>query len=145
MDVSYPAFPQVISSFRIPSVDDVYDFTAKRFVCPPGSHSAHMMWPDYRAPGLMYQAWYTEGLRVVDYSNPFLPREVGYYLSPPYICGEFTSNCGGGPPPVYRHTREPFQDPDTGLIYVTDGSGGGVTVLRWTGQIPPNPPIPAAR
>jgi len=123
----------------------VYNFTTGQFVCPPGSHSSHLMWQDFRSPSLTYQAWYTEGLRTVDYSNPFLPREVGYYFSPPYVCGEFTSGCGGGPPPVYRHTREAFQDKATGLIYMSDGSGGGLTVLRWTGQIPRNPPIPAAR
>src|SRR5678815_1681596 len=120
-DISNLAYPTILSSYRIPSIDDNYNHTTKQFYCPPGSHSSHMPWQDYRSPSLFYQAWYTEGLRVVDYSNPFLPREVGYYLSPPYICGEFTTSCGGGPPPVYRHTREPFQDPATGLIYVTDG------------------------
>ena len=145
MDITNLAYPQVISSYRIPSVDDVFNFTTGKFVCPPGSHSSHLIWQDFRSASLMYTAWYTEGLRAVDYSNPFLPREVGYYFSPPYVCGEFTSGCGGGPPPVLRHTREVFQDKSTGLIYMTDGSGGGLTVLRWTGQIPRNPPIPGAR
>ena len=70
-----------------------------------------------------------------DISNPFLPREVGYYLSPKY------ASFGR----VARHTREVFQDPDTGLIYVTDGNGGGLTVLRWTGPIPEKPFIPGVR
>ena len=73
-------------------------------------------------------------MRVWDISNPFLPREVGHYLSPRY------ASFGR----VDRHTREVFQDPDTALIYITDGSGGGLTVLEFTGDIPPNPPIPGA-
>jgi hypothetical protein len=38
-----------------------------------------------------------------------------------------------------------FQDPATALIYVSDGNGGGLTVLRWTGAVPPRSPIPGAR
>jgi hypothetical protein len=99
-----------------------------------------------RGDGAGWQAAFaTQGLRAWDLSNPFLPREVGYYISPPYLCGQFTTSCGGGPAPVNRHTREEWQDTSTGLIYMTDGNGGGLTVLRWTGPIPPNPPIPGAR
>jgi hypothetical protein len=72
---------------------------------------------------------------VWDISNPFLPREVGYYLPPKYSSFGY----------VDRQTREVYQDPDTDLIYVTDGNGGGLTVLEWTGPIPKNPPIPGAR
>jgi len=57
-----------------------------------------------------------------------VPREAGYYLSPKYAAP-------GAPPD--RQIRETYQDRDTGLIYMTDGNGGGLTVLRWTGPIPP--------
>jgi hypothetical protein len=30
------------------------------------------------------------------------------------------------------------------LIYMAEGNGGGITVLRWTGPLPPNP-LPGAR
>jgi len=136
---------QILTSYRLPHITDVFDFNTGQFVCEPGSHSIHLPWFDFRSPSLFYQAWYQHGLRTWDISNPFLPREVGYYLSPPYVCGEFTTDCGGGDPPVLRHTREAYQDPATGLIYMTDGSGGGLTVLRWTGAVPPRPPIPGAR
>ena len=49
------------------------------------------------------------------------------------------------PKQVGRHTREAYVDPKTNLIYVTDGNGGGVTVLRYTGPMPQRPPIPGAR
>lgn len=130
-----PANLQVLSSFRIPHIDDVFDFDSGQFVCQPGQQSIHTPWFDLRSPSLFYQAWYDQGVRVWDISNPFLPREVGFYISPRYE----------GPGRVGRHTREVFQDPDTKLIYVTDGNGGGLTVLRWTGPIPPSPPIPGAR
>jgi hypothetical protein len=136
IDISALSNPQVIASYRIPHVDDTFDFETGQFVCPAGQQSIHHPWFDFRSPSLFYQAWYDQGLRAWDISNPFLPREVGYYLSPKYaVPGR----------PADRHIREAFQDADTGLIYMTDGNGGGLTVLRWTGPIPPRPPIPGAR
>jgi len=136
IDISNLANPQVISSYRLPHVSDNFDFATGKFVCPPGQQSIHQPWFDFRSPSLFYQAWYDQGVRAWDISNPFLPREVGYYISPKYAAP-------GAPPD--RQIRETYQDPDTGLIYMTDGNGGGLTVLRWTGPIPPKPPIPGAR
>ena len=44
-----------------------------------------------------------------------------------------------------RHTREPYPDWDSDIIYVTDGNGGGLTALRYTGPLPTKPPIPGVR
>jgi len=85
-----------------------------------------------KAGNLFYQAWYNQGLRAIDISNPFRPREVGYYISP-----DFSINVPGQ---KGRHTREPYPDWDSDLIYVTDGNGGGLTVLRYTGPLPTKPP-----
>jgi len=126
---------QVLSNYRLPHVSDDFDFNTGQFVCRPGTQTIYVPWFDYRSPSLFYQSWYDQGLRAWDISNPHLPREVGYYLSPRYAAlGR-----------VDRHTREAYQDPDTGLIYLPDGSGGGLTVLRWTGPIPSRPPLPGAR
>ncbi len=136
IDISTLTNPQVIATYRLPHVDDNFDPKAGKFVCPLGQQSIHLPWFDFRSPSLLYQAWYDQGIRVWDISNPFLPREVGYYLSPKYaVPGR----------PADRHTREVYQDPDTGLIYMTDGNGGGLTVLRWTGPIPKTFPMPGAR
>lgn len=136
IDVSTLSNPQVIASYRLPHIDDAFDFDTGEFVCRPGQQSIHLPWFDFRSPSLFYQAWYDQGVRAWDISNPFLPREVGFYLSPKYAAPGR---------PADRQIREVFQDPDTGLIYMTDGNGGGVTVLRWTGPIPPHPTIPGAR
>jgi len=137
MDISTLSNPQVIASYRIPHIDDTFDSDSGQFVCRDGQQSIHQPWQDFRSPSLFYQAWYDQGVRAWDISNPFLPREVGFYLSPKYAVPD------GRPPD--RQIREVFQDPDTGLMYMTDGNGGGLTVLRWTGPIPPRPPIPGAR
>ncbi len=134
VDISNLDHPLFIASYRIPHIDDDYDREAGAFVCKDGQQSIHQPWQDDRSPGLFYQAWYDQGLRAWDISNPFLPREAGYYVSPKYEA----------PGEVGRHTRESYQDPATGLIYMSDGNGGGITVLRWTGPIPPAP-LPGAR
>ena len=84
----------------------------------------------------MYVAWYGQGVRAFDLSNPYAPREVGYYLSPDWIVL---------PAEPVRQTREVYFDPTTDLIYMTDGNGGGLTVLRYTGPLPATPPAPGAR
>lgn len=136
IDISDLSNPQIVSSFRIPAIDDNYDHDTGRFICQPGQQSIHMPWFDHRSPSLVYVTWYDQGLRVWDISNPFLPNETGYYLSPQYAAPERDPD---------RQAREVYQDPDTGLIYLTDGNGGGLTVLRWTGNVPERPPNPAAR
>src|SRR5437588_102699 len=143
VDISDLSNPQFISNYRIPAVDDNYNDQTGKFVCAGTVQSSHLPWFDYRSSGLIYQAWYDQGLHAWDISNPYTPREVGYYFSPRYPC---TGPCGGGYPGAVhqhsdRHVREVFQDPATGLLYATDGNGGGLTVLRWTGPIP-RPPMP---
>jgi hypothetical protein len=137
LDISTPANPVLLSTFAIEGMHDAYDPASGRFTCPRGQQSIHQPYFDPRSSGsLFYQPWYDQGVRAMDISNPYQPREVGYYLSPDYSVL-----------PTYpgRHTREVFVDPDTNLLYVTDGNGGGLTVLRYTGALPTAPPIPGAR
>jgi hypothetical protein len=134
VDISTLANPLFISTYRLPHIDDNYNRETGRFECPDGQQSIHHVALDYRSTGLIHQSWYDQGLRAWDLSNSYLPREIGYYVSPKYAA----------PGRVDRHTREIWQDPDTHLIYMSDGNGGGITVLRWTGPLPPAP-LPAAR
>jgi hypothetical protein len=136
LDVTNPRAMQVLSTIHIAGVDDRWDQATGKFVCPPGQQSSHLPFFEPRSHGsLFYQAWYDQGLRAFDISNPFSPKEVGYFISPDTSI----------PTQVGRHTREAYVDPATNLIYVTDGNGGGLTVLRYTGPMPQRPPIPGAR
>lgn len=136
LDISNPKTIQVLSTIHVAGVDDQYNHATRAFVCPPGQQSSHLPYFDPRGYGaLFYQAWYAQGLRAFDISNPFRAKEVGYFISPDTSV----------PRQVGRHTREAYVDPATNLVYVTDGNGGGVTVLRYTGPMPQRPPIPGAR
>ena len=87
----------VLSTYRIEEVDDQYDQATGKFVCKQGQQSTHLPWFDPRSHGaLVYQAWYDQGLRAIDISNPFKPKEVGYYISPDFSI----------PQQAGRHTRE---------------------------------------
>ena len=125
--------PQVMSTLRIPHVTDNFNPRTGKFDCPSNGEYIHHPWFDSRSPSLLYTAWIDQGLRAWDISNPFLPREVGYYLSPRYP-GRFPN----------RQVREVYQDRATGLLFMADANGGGITVLRWTGPIPPHPPVPGS-
>jgi hypothetical protein len=136
LDITNPKAMMVLATYQVAGASDQYDHASGKFVCKPGQQSAHLPWFDPRGQGaLFYQAWYDQGLRAMDISNPFKPKEVGYFFSPDFSI----------PQQVGRHTREAYLDSATHLIYVTDGNGGGVTVLRYTGSIPKRAPMPGAR
>jgi hypothetical protein len=131
-----PANVQLLSTFRIEHLQDTYDFAKKQFICPAKggpagqiSYSTHLPWFDQRSPSLVYITWYDEGLRAINISNPSVPRSAGYFLSPRFA----------SPGRLDRTTREVFQDPDTNLLWVTDGNGGGLMVVRYTGPMPGQP------
>jgi LVIVD repeat len=124
---------QLLATYQIPISSENYDRTTQTWTCLAGQQTSHLPWFDQRSASLFHQAWYRHGVRAWNIQNPYQPQEIGYYLSPPY------AGASG------RVTREVWQDPTTNLIWATDGDGGGVTVLRYTGPIPPSPPIPGAR
>ena len=142
-----PANVVLLSTFRFDYVSDNFDQQRKSFICDgdgPGGRSGtttHLPWFDQRSPSLVYITWYDEGVRAMDISNPFAPVFVGHYLSPRTGAPAWPGTTARKD----RHTREIFQDPDTGLLYLTDGNGAGLMVLRYTGPIPDKAPIPGGR
>jgi len=136
MDISDPSHIALLSSYHMRGMDDQYDWNTGQFVCPPAQESTHLPYFDPRGHGsLFYQAWYDQGLRVMDISNPYYPVQAGYFISP-----DTTTSFQVG-----RHTREAFVDPSTMLVYVSDGNSGGITVLRYTGPMPDHAPLPGIR
>jgi len=146
IDVTDPTHMTVLSTIRIPDVDDKYDASTGKFVCPPGQQSSHQPYfPPYGNGSLFFQAWYGQGLRAFDISNPYEPQEVGRYVSPDYVRPPTLNTSPYADSALARHTREVFVDPDTNFLYLTDGNGGGLTVLRYTGRVPERGPIPGIR
>jgi hypothetical protein len=137
-----PANVVLLSTFRFDYVSDAFDAQKGEFVCDKAGiggrsgTSTHLPVIDQRSPSMVYITWYDEGVRVMDISNPFAPTFIAHFLPP---------RTGAPNGRTDRQTREIFQDPDTGLLYLTDGNGSGLMVLRYTGPIPQRLPIPGAR
>ena len=77
---------------------------------------------------LLYVAYFNAGLRIVDISDPFKPREVGHYIPAP---AEMSREG--------HRSRKVIQTNDVdldgrGLIYITDRAGAGLHILEFTGK-----------
>ena len=74
-DITQEQLPVPISSFQVPGLDR--DGSPQ----PPmtGCHQ-----PSERFSGaIVPYAWFAQGLRIVDYADPFVPKEVGHYMPDP--------------------------------------------------------------
>jgi hypothetical protein len=77
----------------------------------------------------VYSSWYTDGVRVVDVSNPRSPREVAYFVPPATENPVKPSQRG-----VLTNTTQVWGvvvDRDTGLVYASD-MNSGLWILRRT-------------
>jgi hypothetical protein len=112
-DITDEKRPLQVSTFRVPR--DPSGKTGGRF----GAHQPH----EYVAnDNLVYAAWFSGGLRVIDISNPYRPEEVGHYVPDPGKgCGSAQSN------DVFVDSR--------GLIYLIDRCHG-LDILKFTGSRP---------
>ena len=73
---------------------------------------------------LLYIAYFNAGLRVVDISDPYHPREVGFYIPDP--TGKEKSQ-------GQRVIQTKYVDLDyRGLTYITDRAGNGLHILEFT-------------
>ena len=99
VDISDEKHPVPISTF-MPDLDGE----------PADRYGAHQ--PNEQVHGnVLYVTWFSGGLRAVDVSNPYQPREVGYYVPEP----------GNGQNSV--QSNDVFQD-DDGLLYLIDRLDG---------------------
>ncbi len=106
--------PYEIDPIEMRPLDDKWNKTGSR-------HGAHNIWLDMTKDDLMYITWFNAGLRVVDWSNPFRPKEVGYYIP----AGTKERCC--------PQSNDVQVDKDTGLIYMADRWGLGLHIMEYTG------------
>jgi hypothetical protein len=88
--------------FEVSELDSPWSRTA------PGRFGAHQFQEHMKGGDtLIYCAWFSGGLRIVDIANPSAPDEIGWYIPQP--CGKNTS----------PQTNDVDVD-DRGLIYIVD-------------------------
>ena len=85
-----------------------------------GRFGAHQPHEYVGRDNLIYAAWFSGGLRVIDISNPYGPEEIGHYIPAP-AKGE-----------RFAESNDVFVD-QRGLVYLIDRVGG-LDILRFTGR-----------
>ena len=98
-DITREDMPVTISTFQVPGLD--------RDGSPqPAMTGCHQ--PSERLAGTVVPyAWFAQGLRLVDYADPFAPREVGHYVP-------------DAAPGADRASSNDVTIDDRGLIYLVD-------------------------
>ena len=110
-DITDERRPALAATFHVPP--DPSGKTGGRF----GAHQPH---ESVGTDNLVYAAWFSGGLRVIDISNPYRPQEAGHYIPPP------------GPGARFAQSNDVFVD-KRGLIYLIDRVSG-LDILRLTLQ-----------
>ena len=103
MDVTDLSNIQIIASFNIGEMDSPYS--------RKGRFGAHQYREKLNST-LVYAAWFSGGLRIIDIADPYWPKEVGHFI----------------PEPVNGFTSPQSNDVDvvdeTGLVYLIDRNAG---------------------
>jgi hypothetical protein len=138
LDVTAWEHPMTVGTFRVP--DAAYIDRGGRF----GPHQFAetrdgQLYDPAANDNLLYLAYFSGGLRVVDVSDPFTIREVGHYV--PAITERTMARPSrfDDAPELQGLTRRVIQSNDVdldhrGLAYLTDRAGTGLHVIEFTGR-----------
>ncbi len=139
VDISNPADPTLISTFPYPEIPEGFPYRNFNEIPgvgagPFGPHNLHE--PHYH-PALedrndrIYCAYFHAGLRVYDISDPFVPREIAYFIPPDPDKWAFNNETGDlFPGPNIATTEDVIVD-NRGNIFM-DTSHQGLYVMRCT-------------
>lgn len=128
VDISEPRSPRFVSLFPTPVPEEGAGYTNFAHLDSPfGPHNVHHYQnkPEH-APvdNIVHQCYFNAGLRIIDISDPTLPREVGHFVAedPPYK---------GTKVKLASNFDDVIVD-SRGYAFVTDRNQG-LFVLRYTG------------
>ncbi len=109
LDITNEARPVPVATYQVDPAGLAHP--GRRF-------GAHQPWERIREDNIVFVAWFAGGIRAVDISNPYAPREAGYYVPPP-------ARANGVP-----QTNDVFVDA-RGLVFAIDRYEG-LSVLEFT-------------
>jgi len=127
VDVTEEKTPVGVATFNVPEQPGDFCSRGGRF----GSHSSNENQPPMYAKRIVFVAWFNAGVRAVNISDPFHPREVGYYI--PATTDKTDKRCvkaaGGEACKVAIQTNNVDVD-DRGYIYIVDRANTGMHILE---------------
>jgi hypothetical protein len=123
-DIREKTNPVSIATLPTPSEQD-YVQLGGQF----GPHNLHENRPgSFQSSSTIFATWQSAGVRVFDITQPYQPREIGYFV-PPQPTRWMEPMRGRA---KVRHTADLFVAQD-GLIYATDYDAG-LYILQWKGN-----------
>ena len=131
VDITDETRPYGVSNFHIDEKAGKVCDRGGRF----GAHSSHENMTPIYLKRLAFFAWFSGGLRVVDYRNPYKMKEVAYYV--PAINKNTAKRCvkvdGVNRCKIAIQTNNVDVD-DRGYVYIVDRANSGMHVLELTGD-----------
>jgi hypothetical protein len=128
IDVTEEKRPVGVATFNVPESPGDFCSRGGRF----GSHSSNENQPPMYAGKVLFFAWFNAGVRAVDISDPFHPREIGYYI--PATTANTDKRCvkdasGTERCKIAIQTNNVDVD-DRGYIYIVDRANTGLHILE---------------
>ena len=132
VDVTVERYPASVSTWWVPEVSGDFCSRGGRF----GTHASNESFTDIYYGRLMFFSYFNAGVRVVDIRNPYLPKEVAFYI--PAITKNTDKRCvtlddGKERCRTAIQTNNVEVD-DRGYIYAVDRANTGLHILELTGD-----------
>jgi len=128
-DVTDEKTPVVISTFNVPEASGNYCSRGGRF----GSHSSNENQPAMYYGKYVFATWFNAGVRAIDISDPYHPKEAGFYV--PATTDKTDKRCvkdaSGAERCKVAIQSNNLDVDDRGYIYVVDRANTGMHILEF--------------
>jgi hypothetical protein len=128
-DVPDEKTPVVISTFNVPEASGNYCSRGGRF----GSHSSNENQPAMYYGKYVFATWFNAGVRAIDISDPYHPKEAGFYV--PATTDKTDKRCvkdaSGAERCKVAIQSNNLDVDDRGYIYVVDRANTGMHILEF--------------